>query len=58
MKFVLFREDGDEGRGCVRGSGVRYGGGGWYDIEQWDKDLQDFYVSVTGPLPVRFTERR
>jgi len=28
-----------------------------YDIGRWDKDLQDFYVSVTGPLPVRLIER-
>jgi cytochrome P450 len=29
-----------------------------YDIEQWDKDLQDFYVYMAGPLPVRLIERR
>ena len=29
-----------------------------YDLKQWDKDLQDFYVSVTGPLPVCLVERR
>jgi len=29
-----------------------------YDIKQWDRDLQDFYVSMTGPLPVCLTERR
>ena len=29
-----------------------------YDIKRWDKDLQDFYVSTTGPLPIRLIERR
>jgi len=29
-----------------------------YDIKQWDKDLQDFYVFSTGPLPIRLTERQ
>ena len=28
-----------------------------YDIEQWDRDLQDFYVYMAGPLPVRSIER-
>ena len=28
-----------------------------YDIKQWDKDLQDFYVFLTGPLPIRLIER-
>ena len=29
-----------------------------YDTEQWDSDMQDFYVFRAGPLPVRFIERR
>jgi len=29
-----------------------------YDVKQWDKDLQDFYVFVAGPLPIRLIERR
>ena len=29
-----------------------------YDIKQWDKDLQDFFVFSTGPLPIRLIERQ
>lgn len=29
-----------------------------YHIEQWDMDLQDFYVYKTGPFPVRLIERQ
>ena len=29
-----------------------------YDVEQWDKDLQDFYVYKAGPLLVHLTERK
>ena len=29
-----------------------------YDIKQWDNDLQNFYMCVTGPLPVRLIERQ
>jgi len=27
-----------------------------YDIKQWDKDLQDPHVFLTGPLPIHLTE--
>lgn len=29
-----------------------------YAIEQWDRDLQDFYVFSAGPLPVRLIHRK
>ena len=29
-----------------------------YDIKQWDKDLQDFWAFLTGPLPIRLIERQ
>ena len=29
-----------------------------YDIEQWDRDLQDFYIFKAGPLPVRLIHRK
>lgn len=28
-----------------------------YNVEQWNKDLQDFYVFKAGSLPVRLIER-
>jgi len=29
-----------------------------YDTKQWDKDLRDFFVFSTGPLPIRLIERQ